>query len=131
MSCLFQGVEFNGLVPGHVFGKFDYAETEPIVKSIPRLPYGQHHTSYGHQTPHRDHSTWSQGPHSFPYKRDTNSQAKNPDYLPSEAESGKYHSAKREYKDGIVSPPNKNFRQSDFQKIEETFTNFFPTFDAF
>ena len=130
---MFQGVEFNGLVPGHVFGKFDYAETESIVKSIPRLPYGQQLSSYGHgqKSPHQDYSTWSQGPHSFPYKRDTNSQAKNPDYLPSEAESGKYHSAKREYKDGIVSPPNKNFRQSDFQKIEETFANFFPTFDAF
>ena len=130
---MFQGVEFNGLVPGHVFGKFDYAETEPVVKSIPRLPYGHQQSSHGHhQSSHQDYSTWSQGPHSFPYKRDTNSQAKNPDYLPSETQSEKsYSSAKREYKDGNVSPPNKNFRQSDFQKIEETFANFFPTFDAF
>ena len=129
---MFQGVEFNGLVPGHVFGKFDYAETEPVVKSIPRLPYGHQQSSHGHhQSSHQDYSTWSQGPHSFPYKRDTNSQAKNPDYLPSETQSEKSYSAKTEYKDGNVSPPNKNFRQSDFQKIEKTFANFFPTFDAF
>ena len=121
---MFQGVEFNGLVPGHVFGKFDYAETEPVVKSIPRLPYG-------HQVSHQAYPAWSQGPPSFPYKRDTNSQANKPDYLPSEAQSGSYHNFKKESKDGNGSAPNKTLRQSDFQKIEETVANYFPTFDSF
>ena len=70
-ETLFQGVEFNGLVPGHVFGKFDYAEAEPVVRSLPRLPHGAHKAS----------SAWRHTP-GFPYKRDTSSQAKsqNPAY---------------------------------------------------
>ena len=128
--CLFQGVEFNGLVPGHVFGKFDYAETEPVVRGLPRLPPG-------HQTAHGAHQEyWRHNTPGLPYKRDTSSQAKSqkPAYsIPSEAlQSGfrfQSDSARREYKD--VSAPNKNFRQTDFQKIEETFVNFFPTFDSF
>ena len=126
---MFQGVEFNGLVPGHVFGKFDYAETEPVVKSIPRLPYG-HQSSHG-QPSHQAHPAWSQGPPSFPYKRDTHSQANKPDYFPSEAQSGNYHDVKKEFKDGKGSAPNKDFRQSDFQNIEETVANYFPSFDSF
>ena len=128
---MFQGVEFNGLVPGHVFGKFDYAEAEPVVRSLPRLPHG-------HQIPHGAHQTHSAWRHTpgFPYKRDTSSQAKsqNPAYpIPSEAQQSGFsyqsEGAMREYKE--VSAPNKNFRQSDFQKIEGTFSNYFPTFDSF
>ena len=133
---LFQGVEFNGLVPGHVFGKFDYSETEPVVRSIPRLPYGDQSSLRGPslRPDYSDYSAW--GPaSSFPYKRDTSHQAKKQksDYLPSEAQSSKYQSdgASREYKDENISALNKNFKQSDFQKIEETFTNNFPTFDSF
>ena len=129
---MFQGVEFNGLVPGHVFGKFDYAETEPVVRGLPRLP---HSHQIAHDA-HQEYSVWRYDTPGFPYKRDTSSQAKSqkPTYsIPAEAQQSgfRYQSdrARGEYKD--ISAPNKNFRQSDVQKLEETFVNYFPTFDSF
>ena len=123
-------MEFNGLVPGHVFGKFDYAETEPVVRGLPRLP---HSHQIAHDA-HQEYSVWRYDTPGFPYKRDTSSQAKSqkPTYsIPAEAQQSGFRyqsdSARGEYKD--IS--NKNFRQSDFQKLEETFVNYFPTFDSF